>query len=266
MIKVLKKLFEKKKFTLGLALGGGGAKGSVHLGALRAFEEAGLEFDVVAGTSIGSLVGALYARGLNWREIDVAVSSSGLNDVKNLIVSRLTGHGVDDIIKAVCGNLDFTDLKKPFSAVAVELSSGEEKDFIEGDLVKAIGASCAIPPFFHAVTIDGKQYVDGAYRNSVPCDVAKILGADFVVGVDLSNGRDNNTHNKSYLDDMYKNNGVPLCNPAKGYEYCDYMIAPDLTKYSSTSFDALDEMFDIGYFHAKERIGDILSAIEEAKK
>lgn len=259
------KLFKKQPKKLGLGLGGGGAKGSVHLGVIRAFEEEGITFDTVAGTSIGSIVGGLYARGYTSREIENFIVGSVFGDLKRLVVARFSGQGVDGIIASMLGKVEFTDLKIPFAAVAVDLDSGEEKVFTDGTLSKCMGASSAIPPYFKAVTIDGKRYVDGAYRNIVPCDVARGLGADFVVGVDLSNHRETTAQGKRALDDMYPGNGVPVCDPtAAGYAACNYMITPDLREYSSTSFGSLYEMFDIGYFAAKESMPDILAAMKKA--
>lgn len=265
MSNIFSKAFGKKDKRLGLALGGGGAKGGVHLGALRAFEEEGIEFDVISGTSVGSIIGALYARGLSWREIEGMISSAGLSDLKSFVFARLAGGGIDDIISLATGNLDFAELKKPFGCVAVDLFSGEEKVFTEGNLAKALGASSAIPPYFGAVTIDGKQYLDGCYRNIIPCDVAVSLGADYVVGIDLSMNRQSTENGKKLLDELYPNNNIPVSNPSKaGYEACNFMLAPDLSKYTATSFEAVGELFDIGYFLAKEQMPDVKKSLEEA--
>lgn len=254
----------KKNKKLGIGLGGGGAKGSVHLGVLRAFEEEGIRFDAVAGTSIGSMVGCLYAKGYSVKEIEALFVGGGMNDVGGLMVSRITGLGMDDILAKVMGRMDFDELKIPFASVTVDLASGEEVVFTEGDLIKSVAASGSILPFFKAVEIDGRAYVDGAYRNIIPCDAAKALGADFVIGVDLSNNRQSNESGKKQLDEIYPHNGVPLCNPSEnGYLACDYMIAPDMTKYSATSFGAVWEMFDLGYFTAKECMEEIKAAMKK---
>ena len=248
----------KTKKKIGLALGGGGEKGAVHLGALRAFEEENLHFDMIAGTSIGSLVGALYAKGFSFREIEQVISGCGLDDIKRLVLARLGGAAIDEIIERATGKMDFSDLKIPFSAVAVDLTNGEEVDFKEGNLISAVGASCAIPPFFKPVTIDGKKYVDGAFRNIIPCDVVKNMGADFVIGVDLSGGRTSNAISKKALDDKYPENGIPFCNPSEnGYSACNHIICPNLEDFKATSFGAIGKMFDIGYFSAKNAAEDI---------
>ena len=102
-------LKRKNKKKIGLALGGGGAKGAVHLGALRAFEEENIRFDMIAGTSIGSIVGALYAKGFSFREIEQVLSGCGLDDVKRLVIARLGGSNIDEIIEKATGKMDFSD-------------------------------------------------------------------------------------------------------------------------------------------------------------
>ena len=264
----LSKIFNSRKRgkKLGLGLGGGGAKGSVHLGAIKAFEEEGIRFDAVAGTSIGSIVGGLYARGFSAREIEAVVLNSGINDVKNILLSRLSGAGVDGLIGLATGKMDFSDLKIPFAAVAVDLYSGEEVVFTEGDLIKSMGASSAIPPYFRAVEYNGRTFVDGAFRNIIPCDAVKKLGADFVIGIDLSANRISSEGSKKNLDEMYPANGVPVCNPsAAGYAACDIMIAPDLTGYTATSLGSLTEMFEIGYFAVKEKLPEIKAKLTARK-
>ncbi len=265
MIKFFKGFFAKKKIKLGLGLGGGGAKGSVHLGALKAFEEEGIVFDIVAGTSIGSIIGGLYARGYSAREIEGFVLSAGINDLKNLIIARISGSGIDGLLQTALGRIEFSELKKPFAAVAVDLASGQETIFTEGNLIKAMASSSAIAPYFRSVNYNGKEYVDGAYKNIIPCDVAKNMGADFVIGIDLSGGRQTTEGGKKMLDDMYPSNGVAVCNPtAAGYASCDFMLAPDLSGFTSTSFGGIGQMYDIGYFTAKEKMPDIKLALKKA--
>lgn len=255
----------KNKKKLGLGLGGGGAKGSVHLGALRAFEEEGVSFDVVAGTSIGSFIGALYARGYSAGEIESILIGSNLDDVRSFLMARISGVGIDGILAKSTGNLDFEDLKIPYAAVAVDLASGEKVVFTDGVLSKCMGASCAIPPYFKAVEYLGRRFVDGAFADVVPCDVARELGADFVIGIDLTGNRQSSERSKRSLDEMYPNNGVRVCNPSEeGYAACDYMLTPDLVGFGATSVNAMGEMFDIGYFLAKEHMKDIKAALKKA--
>lgn len=261
-------LFRKKepaKVTLGLALGSGGAKGFAEIGALRAFEENGITFDVVAGTSIGSVVGAFYANGFSSTDILELLKRVDFGEIKNLLMLGMDTSGLYNVIDKTIGSLSIEELKKPFRAVATEVESGDAYVFETGSVAKALCASAAIPPFFKPVVIDNVRYVDGAYSNSIPADVVKGLGADFIVGIDLST-RDSNAK-PSILTKLFPTYEGKVKEPwAKGYEFSDVMIHPDLTGYKSISFDKGNEMYDIGYNAALESIEKIKSGIEQAKK
>ena len=127
----------RRKKKLGLALGSGGAKGMALLGALRALEEEKIEFDVVAGTSIGSVVGALYAKGYTVGDMLRLKDSSGVRDPQNVIMFFLGGQGLTGIMRRITGGAYFDDLVKPFRAVATDLVTGEEID-IGADKILAI--------------------------------------------------------------------------------------------------------------------------------
>ena len=165
--------FRKKKRTLklGLALGSGGAKGFAELGALFAFEQAGLEFDAVAGTSIGSIIGAFYCAGYSATDIAELLKRVDVSEIKNRFMIQMDTMGLFSVIDNSIGNLDIEELKKPFAAVATEQKTGKETVFFKGSVAKALCASSSYPPFFKPVIVDGTEYVDGAFVNSVPADV-----------------------------------------------------------------------------------------------
>lgn len=260
-------LKKPKHIKLGLALGSGGAKGMAHIGVISAFEEAGIDFDIISGTSIGSIVGGLYADGYSPRAMTELVENTDLLDLKKLIVYRLTGFGIEKIVGKALGKLDFSELKKSFAAVAADVDSGKEEIMTDGNLITAMAASSAMPPYFAAVTREGKRLVDGAFLNSVPCDVARALGADFVVGVDLGSRRGSNSEALSVLADFYKDNKIPECDPTeKGYANADIMLNPDLREYRPTSIGERVKMYELGYAFAKERIPEIKEAIERKKR
>ena len=135
-----------KKLKLGVAFGSGGAKGSAHLGALKALEEDGFEFDVIAGTSIGSVVGALYAKGYTSDDM-VALFREIIEGDPTLVLSFSLGIiSLTEIINKFTGGAHFSDLKKPFRAVAVNVFKGEEVVIGDGELSSALAGSCSIPP------------------------------------------------------------------------------------------------------------------------
>ena len=232
---------KQKNIKIGLALGSGGAKGFAHLGALRAFEENGIEFDIVAGTSIGSIVGAFYANGYSSVDILELLKRIDFSEFKKLFMMQL---------------------KKPFKAVATELETGKEKVFESGNVAKALSASSSIPPFFRPVIIDGVKYIDGAYTNAIPADLVKNMGADYVVGIDLST----NKSKPGILKLIFPTYKSEVENPsAKGYEFSDVMLHPDLNEFSSVSVGAGSFMYDIGYHHALSFIPKIKKDLEELK-
>ena len=120
------------KIKLGLALGSGGAKGFTHIGALKAFEEHGIEFDIVAGTSIGSVVGAFYSAGYSAVDIIELLKRIDLGEIKNLFMIKMDTSGLFNVIDREIGQMNIEELKKPFRCVATQLETGKEHVFSSG--------------------------------------------------------------------------------------------------------------------------------------
>ncbi|WP_233881823.1 patatin-like phospholipase family protein [Paraburkholderia flagellata] len=183
---------------VGLVLGGGAARGWAHIGAIRALEEAGIKPDVVCGTSIGALVGAVYANGdLDW--LEDWVSRLTWQTVVRLLDLRfsgglLGGRKVIDLFAHQFNGRSIDDLRLPFTAVATELDTGREVWLREGGVVDAVRASIAIPGIFTPIWHDGVWLVDGGLSNPVPVSAARAMRADTVIAIDLNhdilNGRD----------------------------------------------------------------------------
>lgn len=248
-----------KKLKLGIALGSGGAKGFASLGALKAFEENGLEFDIVAGTSIGSIIGAFYAKGYSATDIIELIKRVDFSEIKNLFMINMNTLGLYKVIDREMGTLNIEDLKKPFKTVATELETGKETVFDKGNVAQALCASSSMPPFFKPVVIDGKRYIDGAYTNSIPADLVREMGADYIVGIDLST-RDSKPSLITKFFPTYKSN---VKEPwEKGYKESDVILHPDLNGFMAYEFWKANEMYDIGYHQAISYIPRIKSDIE----
>lgn len=261
-----KSLFKRKPaptFKLGLALGSGGAKGYAELGALYAFEQNGIEFDIIAGTSIGSVIGAFYAAGYSSTDCVELLNSVNVSEIKNLFMIKMDTLGLFNVIDRTIGGLDIEELKKPFRAIATELDTGKEHVFKSGNVAKALCASSSYPPFFKPVNIDGVKYIDGAFANSVPADQVKEMGADFIVGVDLSSHTKSGGGLLSFIFPEFKGGADEPYK--KGYDNADVMLSPDLTAYKSVSFSAGHVMFDIGYEEALKHMPEIKAKILAAK-
>lgn len=176
---------------IGLALGSGSARGLAHLGVIRAIEDAGINIDFVAGTSMGALVGAIHAAGklgelettfrsFDWKKtvsfFDVVLPKSGLLD----------GARISDFARAHIHADSIETLPKPFAAVATDIVSGEEVVIRSGDVIEAVRASLSVPGIFTPVRTNGRILVDGGLTNPVPVSAARAMGADIVIAVDLN--------------------------------------------------------------------------------
>ena len=208
---------------IGLALSGGGARGSAHIGVIRALEEAGVKIDLVAGTSMGAIIGALYASGhdadaieeilvtMDWEtaltdrpaRIDRTMRLKELesrllvpyrlgfnNGEIQLPLGVIEGQHLDqvfhEILRPVIDIRDFDKLQIPFRAVATDLVSGEQVVLSKGSLTEAVRASMSVPGVFAPVKVDGRLLVDGGMSNNLPVSVLREMGADIVIAVDIS--------------------------------------------------------------------------------
>jgi NTE family protein len=181
----------RKKQKIGLALGSGSARGWAHIGVIEALTAAGVEIDCVAGTSIGAVVGAVFASGnldnlkevilqFDWKQIlgflDVVFPRSGLID----------GKKVADFLRHHMQETAIEDLATAFRAVSTNLADGQEVVISKGDLIEAVRASISLPGIFTPVKKDGMVLIDGGLVNPVPVSVVRAMGADYVIAVDLN--------------------------------------------------------------------------------
>ena len=180
----------KRKSTIGLALGSGSARGWAHIGVIRALEEAGIVPDVVCGTSIGALVGAAYAAGELDRLEDWTRSLTWQAVVGFLDLSidggLIKGAKLVDFFRTHFNDLDIKQLPRSYGAVATDLETGREVWLLEGSVLEAVRASVSLPGLFTPAQRDGRLLVDGGLVNPVPVSLARALGADVVIAVDLN--------------------------------------------------------------------------------
>lgn len=175
---------------IGLALGGGSARGWAHIGAIRALQDAGIEPDLVCGTSIGALVGAAYVGG-ELDRLETWVRSLRLQTVVGFLDFSLNGGLIKgdkliDFFRSHFVDRDIQDMARPFGAVATDLQRGREIWLREGKVSAAVRASIALPGLFTPVQRDGSWLVDGGLVNPVPVSLCRAMGADLVIAVDLN--------------------------------------------------------------------------------
>ena len=175
---------------IGIALGGGAAKGFAHIGVIKMLEANGFAPAFVAGTSAGSVVGALYASGMDAFELQekaVALDESKIRDLQFSSGGLVQGQKLEDYVNEQVRRKPLEQMAKPFVVVATRLEDGERTVFARGNTGQAVRASSSVPGVFQPVTIGKYHFVDGGIVSPVPVDAARQLGADIVIAVDISN-------------------------------------------------------------------------------
>lgn len=287
---------QRKKVAL--VLGGGGAKGAAEVGVLKVLEEADIPIDYIVGTSIGAIVGGLYSIGYKAYELDSlfrrqdwlfllrdqvkrkdkAFPSKEEKDIYALHIPFSikkktplpTGYVMGQNATNLFSNLTigyhqvdlFTKLPIPFTCVAVDIVTGKEVELSSGSLPMAMRASMSIPGVFAPVEWDKMLLVDGGVLNNFPADVARNMGADIIIGVDLSNGwknRDKLTSIPALVDQMISIMGKEKYQ--KNLNIVNLYIHPNLKEYNAASFqsEAIDTMLIRGEQMAREKWKDILA-------
>lgn len=240
----------KKKPKIGLVLGGGGARGFAHIGVIKAFAEQGITFDFVAGTSAGSIVGALYAYGMSPAEMQEKAKEINVKDIRTNKIPFMPSKadGIANVLIKNIGDIEFSDLNIPFCAVAVDIKSSSEVHLTKGNLAKSVAASCSVPGIFYPVEIDNYVLFDGGLLNNIPSNVPKLFGCDIVIAVDVNSKRGQGTESTKYLDQVASSIAIMMkSNSLKGYLNADVMIQPDIRRFKSTQLSNIDDMVLEGY-------------------
>lgn len=228
------------KLRIGLALGGGAAKGFAHIGVIKMLEAQGIKPDVVSGTSAGSVVGVLYASGLDafaLQERSFALDETQIRDVSLFSGGLVKGEKLQNYVNDLLQHRPLEKLGKPFAAVSAELETGRRVVFVRGNSGQAVRASSSIPGLFEPVAISGKRYVDGGVVSPVPVDAARELGADFVIAVDISK-KASDGEAKNMLGIV--NQSIAIMGQKLGEQElarADVVIRPKVGKIGATDFD-----------------------------
>jgi NTE family protein len=292
----------QKDVKVGLVLSGGGAKGFAHVGVLKVLEEAGVRVDYIGGTSMGAIVGSMYASGYSAKEIDSLIRTFDFDKIMQDEVPRKSkpfyekengekyaitfplkkgkitipkavskGQNVlnlmTELLQHVDTITDFNKLPIPFFCIATNLETGKQEILNSGFLPKAVQASGAFPTLLEPVEIGGKLLIDGGVVNNFPIDEIIEMGADIVIGVDLRSDYDE----KDELDSALKIvNQIISFQMYGSYDdrikKTDVYIHPDMNKYSVTSFDKIEAIEAIGEKVAREKFVDFLRIAKQQSK
>ena len=255
------KLPFSKPIKIGLAFGGGGARGFSHIGVIKAFEQFGLKFYYIAGTSVGSLVGAAYANGMTSDQLYKIAKSLKTKDIRTNKVFFMPSKtdGIERLVEDIIGVRNVEDLKIPYSAVAVDIKSTKQVCISHGNLAKAVAGSCCVPGFFHPVEFENRLLCDGGLQNTIPANIPRYFGCDYVIAVDCNSTRTYGTNSPKVLDVLGCTIRVLMkSNAVKGYVCADVMIATDNKRFKSTKLFGLDEMVEEGYKNAIDAMPKIM--------
>lgn len=256
-------LFGKKndgrKKVIGLTLGGGGARGFVQVGALKAFAENGIDFDICVGTSVGSIVGALYAAGLKPDEMIEAAEKLEMTDIHGKLLFKPDDpRKIGNVVYNLIGDARIEDLRKKYAAVATDLKTGKQVILDKGRVSDAVSASSAYPIVFSPLELDGMNLTDGGLVNNIPADVCRMLGADKVVTIDVHGSRGSGTDGTGIFDMLRAVFSIMSANASTiGLMQSDIIIAPDTAAFRSTSKAGYRAMIELGYNAALEKIDEI---------
>ncbi|MDB5943817.1 MAG: esterase [Ramlibacter sp.] len=257
----------KRPPKIGLALGGGAARGFAHVGVIQVLEEAGLKPQLVAGTSAGSLVAALYASGRSGaqlQQVALEMEEAAFTDWTLPIFSRgmLRGEALARYVNAQVGNKLIEAMALPLGIVATDLNSGQGVLFQRGDTGAAVRASSAVPALFLPVRISGREYVDGGLVSPVPVRYAKQMGAELVIAVDISSAPEGNPAGDP-LQILLQTFAI-MGKSINGYELrdADIVVRPALAGVGSADFTSRKRAIEAGRAAMLRLLPQLRAAVE----
>jgi NTE family protein len=261
----------KRLPKIGLALGGGAARGFAHVGVIAALEEAGIKVDLVVGTSAGSMVGAIYASGKSaaqLQEIALKMEEAEITDWTLPFFSRgiLRGEALSNYVNRQVSNKLIESLPIPLGIVATDLKSGQGVLFRQGDTGQAVRASSSVPSVFNPVKIGDREYVDGGLVAPVPVRYAKQMGAELIIAVDISAAPEGNAADGTVavLLQTFAIMGKSINEYA--LQGADVVIRPELVGVKSGDFTAKRRAMDAGRLAMQRQIPQLKALIEAKSK
>ncbi|MGM0478652.1 MAG: patatin-like phospholipase family protein [Bacteroidota bacterium] len=242
---------------IGLALGGGAVLGAAHIGIVRALEEHEVDVEYIAGTSIGALVGAFYAFGKDWDEIEALATELKWMDISGVSLSRyglLSNDKLGRLIRKYLGDRQIEEANIPFAIVTTDISTGDKVVLKKGPVAEAVKASMCIPGVFHPLELDGKMLVDGGVVENVPISTVSELGAEYIIGVEL-NAKHTYKKPKNILDVLLNSFHFLIKNSGKLHvQKADFTIEPDLSNFKRSDMGQIKALIRKGYTEGRERL------------
>ncbi|MFW6305942.1 MAG: patatin-like phospholipase family protein [Bacillota bacterium] len=259
-------MVERGRGKIGLALGSGAARGLAHIPVIETLENNGIRIDMIAGTSIGSLIGGVYATGVPIKYIKEIAKELNWDQITDITFPRkglIKGDKLLAFLEVITQNKNIEDLKIPFRAIACDIENNRHITLNEGSVAKAIRASISIPgiyvPFFH----QGKLLIDGGVLDPVPVSTLRKMGADIVIAVDV--GVKNAHYKANNIFDILFSTFDIIQQEIDKYRSldADIIIRPDLGDYNSFDLESYEKCFSAGYDAVNSVMPKIKDIIKE---
>jgi NTE family protein len=244
-------LIIKRNRKIGLALSGGATYGAAHIGALKVLDRAGIKPSYVVGASAGALVGAAYCAGIPLDKISEMFNSMGWPTLIKPALSRplslFDTTPMEDYLRKNVGDCEFKDLQIPFAVVACDIMTGERIFIDEGPLAPAVRASAAIPALFSPVELNDRLLVDGGTVDNFPVESLRPMGANYIIGIDLSRTRASNRRPTNMFEVFMDAVNIMQANGAVAdSSLCDCYMRPDTKGFSRWSFGDAEKLQEAG--------------------
>lgn len=289
-----------KKIKIGLVLGGGGARGLAHIGVLQVLQAYGINVDIIAGTSMGAIVGAVYAQhpdadfverkfrdflksdkysllsGVRFRKENVYEPEHLLQqfsrEIKRRVVINMAAHRksllkaerLTTFLEYLVEDSKIENFTLPFACTAVDLNSGDDVIFKNGDIYPALAASAAIPGFLPPVESNGRLLVDGSVTNNFPIDMVREMGADIVLAVNVSSTFDIQASAENVVDIILRSNAAATKKiNTITLRSADYVVTPPIGKVHWAEFEEIDFLIEKGKAEAQRSVAAIRELINK---
>ena len=255
----------KRPSTVGLALGGGAVRGAAHIGVISVLEEAGIEADVIAGTSVGSIIGAAYAagvssadmlelmQGVSWKDLTRPTFGSKYSFASTAPMARFIEHAL--------GANDFSDLSKPFAAITCDVVTGDRVVIREGSVSQAVLASSAVPGVFPPVEDGEALYIDGGVVDLVPIAPVREMGADYVIAVNIIPKRRGSHRPANAQELLLASFEIMQYSVERDAESANVYIEPQVADFGLMDFSNVGELYERGRTAARNALDEIQEAL-----
>ncbi len=249
---------------IGVALSGGTAKSMFHIGAVRAFQKAGVPIDYLAGTSGGSIVAVMIASGMPLAKLDELAGNMSwwkLASIKLTKLGFVSSEPIQRFIEDVLQDANFEDLAIPCAVTVTNLLTGNKAAFKTGPVAPVVRASCSIPQIYLPVELDGDHYVDGGLSEYLPVETVRDFGEQFTIGINLSTKRSAYQRPQHILQlIMQITNMIAQQNISQSMRRADFLLNPDVDAYSSFDFGNTRQLIEMGYRYTNENMDAIQTA------